>query len=72
MKVCSTESVESKPVDMEGADGCQVRWLVGEADGAPRAERVRAASGGFDRQTIHIIRTHGHLREAVEASCRVA
>ena len=35
MKIQAAEQVESNPVDMEGAEGCQVRWLVGEADGAP-------------------------------------
>jgi len=35
MKVCHHEQVESKPVEMEGADGCRVRWLIGEGDGAP-------------------------------------
>ncbi len=35
MKVQSHREVESKKVGMEGASGCQVRSLVGEADGAP-------------------------------------
>ncbi len=35
MKVQSSREVESRQVDMEGASGCQVRWLVSEADGAP-------------------------------------
>lgn len=35
MKVQSLETIESQPVTMEGAVGCQVRWLIGERDGAP-------------------------------------
>jgi len=35
MKVCNTQEVEAKPVEMEGASGCTVRWLVDENDGAP-------------------------------------
>jgi quercetin dioxygenase-like cupin family protein len=35
MKVCRSESVDEKPVEMEGAAGCTVRWLVGAPDGAP-------------------------------------
>ncbi len=35
MKVQHTTDVQCKPVDMKGAAGCQVRWLVDENDGAP-------------------------------------
>ncbi|MCH5373959.1 MAG: cupin domain-containing protein [Planctomycetes bacterium] len=35
MKVCNYEQVESQPVDMQGAAGCRVRWLIGNAEGAP-------------------------------------
>lgn len=35
MKVDHYERIESKPVDMEGARGCQVRWLIGQEHGAP-------------------------------------
>lgn len=35
MKVSNNQNVELKKVEMEGAQGCNVRWLVGEADGAP-------------------------------------
>lgn len=34
MKVCHYEQVERKPVDMPGASGCHVRWLVSQDDGA--------------------------------------
>lgn len=35
MKVERTEQVAANQVDMPGATGCQVRWLVGQPDGAP-------------------------------------
>jgi quercetin dioxygenase-like cupin family protein len=35
MKVSHSEEVEAQRVEMEGAEGCTVRWLVGEKDGAP-------------------------------------
>lgn len=35
MKVQRALDVPSQPVEMEGAVGCTVRWLVDAADGAP-------------------------------------
>jgi quercetin dioxygenase-like cupin family protein len=35
MRIKPTEQVPQAPVTMEGAAGCRVRWLVGEADAAP-------------------------------------
>lgn len=35
MKVNRIEAVPSAPVEMPGAVGCRVRWLIGEPDGAP-------------------------------------
>jgi quercetin dioxygenase-like cupin family protein len=35
MKVSHYERVRQNPVDMPGAQGCSVRWLVGEEEGAP-------------------------------------
>ena len=35
MKVTSAENVEQQPVEMPGASGCQVRWLIGREDQAP-------------------------------------
>lgn len=35
MKVNHYEAIAQNPVDMEGAKGCTVRWLVGQQDGAP-------------------------------------
>lgn len=35
MKINHYEEIAAQPVEMEGASGCQVRWLVSEKDGAP-------------------------------------
>ncbi|MCA9151992.1 MAG: cupin domain-containing protein [Planctomycetales bacterium] len=35
MKVTPSTAVELKTVEMDGAAGCKVRWLVGTSDGAP-------------------------------------
>lgn len=35
MKIQSAQSVANVPVEMPGAVGCRVRWLVGQPDGAP-------------------------------------
>lgn len=35
MKVGNYEQTEQQDVAMEGAEGCKVRWLVGEKQGAP-------------------------------------
>ncbi len=55
MKVNHYEQVESKPVEMEGASGCQVRWLVGEPDGAPTfaMRQFEVAPGGYTPRHSH-------------------
>jgi quercetin dioxygenase-like cupin family protein len=55
MKVCHHEQIESKPVDMEGASGCTVRWLVGAADGAPNIamRQFEVAPGGYTPRHSH-------------------
>jgi len=35
MKVCHYQTVPSQAVDMQGAEGCRVRWLIGSAEEAP-------------------------------------
>ncbi|MEK6250304.1 MAG: cupin domain-containing protein [Planctomycetales bacterium] len=35
MKVNRASDVEAQQVNMEGAEGCSVRWLVDDKDGAP-------------------------------------
>jgi quercetin dioxygenase-like cupin family protein len=55
MKVCHYEQVERKPVDMQGATGCQVRWLVGQEDGAPNfaMRQFEVAAGGHTPEHAH-------------------
>lgn len=55
MKVVSSERIEEKPVKMEGAAGCTVRWLVDEADGAPNfaMRQFEVAPGGFTPRHSH-------------------
>jgi quercetin dioxygenase-like cupin family protein len=55
MKVTNTQDVESKKVDMEGAQGCTVRWLVGEPDGAPNfaMRQFEVEPGGFTPRHQH-------------------
>ncbi|MBI1900857.1 MAG: cupin domain-containing protein [Planctomycetia bacterium] len=55
MKVQNSQSVPSQPVDMPGASGCTVRWLVGEKDGAPNfaMRQFEVAAGGFTPKHSH-------------------
>jgi quercetin dioxygenase-like cupin family protein len=55
MKVAHYQSISSKPVEMEGAHGCKVRWLVGEADGAPNfaMREFEVAPGGYTPRHSH-------------------
>ena len=55
MKVNHNEQVECKPVDMEGAAGCTVRWLVSDADGAPNfaMRQFEVAPGGHTPRHTH-------------------
>ena len=55
MKTNHYEQVESQPVDMEGANGCHVRWLIGEADGAPNfaMRQFEIAAGGHTPRHTH-------------------
>ncbi len=55
MKVTDTRNVESKTVQMEGAQGCQVRWLVGPSDGAPNfaMRQFEVAPGGYTPRHHH-------------------
>lgn len=48
MKVNHYEEIDSQPVDMEGANGCRVRWLIGEKDQAPTfaMRQFEVAPGG--------------------------
>jgi quercetin dioxygenase-like cupin family protein len=55
MKVNHFEQVAKAPVTMEGAQGCQVRWLVDEAQGAPNfaMRQFEVAPGGYTPKHSH-------------------
>jgi quercetin dioxygenase-like cupin family protein len=55
MKVSHYEQVAKAPVTMEGAVGCQVRWLVDEAQGAPNfaMRQFEVAPGGYTPKHSH-------------------
>lgn len=55
MKVQNISSVPTQPVDMPGASGCQVQWLIGEKDGAPTfaMRRFEVAPGGYTPRHFH-------------------
>jgi len=55
MKVAHANEIERQPVQAEGSSGCQVRWLVGERDGAPNfaMRQFEVAPGGFTPHHSH-------------------
>jgi quercetin dioxygenase-like cupin family protein len=55
MKVEHFEQTELQPVTMEGSSGCEVRWLIGEKDGAPNfaMRQFVVAPGGFTPRHSH-------------------
>ena len=55
MKVQNTHSVDQQPVEMEGAEGCRVRWLLSESDGAPNfaMRQFEVAPGGYTPRHHH-------------------
>jgi quercetin dioxygenase-like cupin family protein len=55
MKVNHYEQVAQAPVTMEGAQGCQVRWLVDEKQGAPNfaMRQFEIAPGGYTPKHSH-------------------
>lgn len=55
MQVKHSADVESHEVDLEGASRCQVRWLVGERDGAPTfaMRQFELAPGGHTPKHYH-------------------
>lgn len=55
MKVSHYEKVDQAPVTMEGSSGCQVRWLVDEANGAPNfaMRQFEVAPGGYTPRHSH-------------------
>ena len=55
MKVNHYEAVPQQPVEMEGAHGCRVRWLLGERDGTPTfaMRQFEVAPGGYTPRHSH-------------------
>jgi len=55
MKVRHAEDIAAQPVEMEGASGCTVRWLVDEKDGAPNfaMRQFEVAPGGHTPRHSH-------------------
>jgi quercetin dioxygenase-like cupin family protein len=55
MKVQHYTSVPCQPVEMPGAEGCRVRWLVGVPDGAPNfaMRQFEVAPGGHTPRHAH-------------------
>ena len=55
MKVTPYEAVSSAPVTMPGSQGCAVRWLVDETDGAPNfaMRQFEVAPGGYTPRHSH-------------------
>ncbi len=55
MKVQHSDTVEQKTVEMDGAQGCQVRMLVGQADQVPNfaMRQFEVAVGGHTPRHFH-------------------
>ncbi|HUE69738.1 MAG TPA: cupin domain-containing protein [Pirellulaceae bacterium] len=55
MKVNHYEQVPQQLVEMEGSQGCSVRWLLGERDGTPHfaMRQFEVAPGGYTPRHFH-------------------
>ena len=55
MKVNHFKEIPAKPVEMEGAHACTVRWLLGHADGTPTfaMREFEVAPGGYTPRHSH-------------------
>jgi quercetin dioxygenase-like cupin family protein len=55
MQINHYESVSQKPVEMDGASGCKVRWLVGKNEGAPNfaMRQFEIEPGGHSPRHFH-------------------
>lgn len=55
MKLRRALDVSLQNVTMEGSHGCQVRWLVGESEGAPNfaMRQFEVAPGGYTPRHSH-------------------
>jgi quercetin dioxygenase-like cupin family protein len=67
MKVVDCQQVESAAVETEGSQGCTMRCLIGEADGAPSftMRQFEVAPGGYTPQHKH---AHEHEVFVLEGS----
>jgi len=55
MKVAHFDDIEARQVQMEGAAGCTVRWLIDDRDGAPNfaMRQFDMAAGGHTPKHTH-------------------
>ena len=55
MRVQRASETEQLPVEMEGASGCTVRWLIGDGDAAPNfaMRQFEIAPGGHTPRHFH-------------------
>src|SRR4029078_2016703 len=55
MKINHYEAIDQMPVQMEGAFGCRVRWLLGPEQGPPNfaMRQFEVAPGGFTPRHSH-------------------
>lgn len=72
MKVISADSVPAQAVQMEGSQGCTIRWLVARRDGAPTfaMRQIEIAPGGFTpchqhpyEHEVYVLSGHGEVRQ---------
>src|SRR4029078_6769468 len=55
MKINHYEAIDQMPVQMEGAFGCRVRWLLGPEQGPPNfaMRQLEVAPGGYTPRHSH-------------------
>ena len=54
MRVKKTVQVKSSPVDMEGAEGVKIRWLIGPDDSAPNFYMRQFALAPKGHTPLHV------------------
>jgi quercetin dioxygenase-like cupin family protein len=55
MKRCHSTEIDQNTVEMPGAEGCKVRWLIGTSDGAPNfsMRQFEVEKGGYTPKHSH-------------------